>query len=136
MSTIYQMWLNARSKFKMFADDTKVWRIIRDKNDSLKLQNDLQALETWSEKWMLRFNAAKCKIMHMGRDSGASYHLCDSNEQRGLIETELERNLGILVSKDLKWGEQCGKAAKKAMSVLGMIRRTFDMRTMDEKSSR
>ena len=49
------------------------------------------------KKWMFLFNAAKCKIMHMGRDSGASYHLRDSNEQRELIETELERDLGILV---------------------------------------
>ena len=70
----------------------------------------------------------------MGRDSGIKYHLWESKEQKELIGTDLERDLGIMVSKDLKWGEQCGKAAKKAMSVLGMIRRTFDTRTIDEKS--
>ena len=74
---------------KMFADDTKVWQIIRDKNDSLKLQKDLQSLEAWSEKWLLRFNAAKCKIMHMGRDSGIKYHLWESKEQKELIGTDL-----------------------------------------------
>ena len=112
---------------------TKVWQIIRDNNDSLESQKDLQLVEAWSEKWLLRFNAAKCKIMHMGRDSGIKYHLWESKEQKELIGTDLERDLGIMVSKDLKWGEQCGKAAKKAMSVLGMIRRTFDTRMIDEK---
>ena len=116
---------------RMFADDTKIWQVIRDEKDCLKLQEDLQSLEAWSEKWLLRFNAAKCKIMHMGRDSGAKYHLYDSNELKELKITEVERDLGILVSKHLRWGEQCGKAAGKAMSVLGMIRRTFEM--LDEK---
>ena len=37
----------------------------------------------------------------------------------------MERDLGIWVSDDLKWSNQCSKSAAKAMSVLGMIKRTF-----------
>ena len=37
----------------------------------------------------------------------------------------MERDLGIWVSDDLKWRNQCSKSAAKAMSVLVMIRGTF-----------
>ena len=43
----------------------------------------------------------------------------------------MERDLGILVSNDLKWETLCKKAAAQAMSVLGMIRRTFLFVDMD-----
>src|SRR5664279_5330238 len=36
------------------------------------------------------------------------------------------RDLGIMVSDDLKWSHQCNQAAAKVMSTLGMIRRTFN----------
>ena len=65
------------------------------------------------------------------RESGVKYYLGETKEKNELTESELERDLGIWIGKDLKWGEQCGKAAKKAMTVLGMIKRSFEM--IDEK---
>ena len=43
------------SKF-LFADDTKILRQITTRHDSDSLQNDLDSLEDWSERWLLRFN--------------------------------------------------------------------------------
>jgi len=37
-----------------------------------------------------------------------------------------ERDLGILITEEMKWSKQCNSAAAKAMSVLGMIKRTFN----------
>ena len=42
-----------------------------------------------------------------------------------LNETKLEKDLGVLVSYDLKVAEQCNQATKKTMRVLGMINRSF-----------
>ena len=42
-----------------------------------------------------------------------------------LTETEMKKDLGVWIDKDLKWSHQCRKAASKAMSVLGMIKRSF-----------
>ena len=47
-----------------------------------------------------------------------------------ISDTTLEKDLGVLISQDLKVVEQCNKAAKKAMRDLGMVRRTF--RNLDE----
>ncbi|XP_072023434.1 uncharacterized protein [Amphiura filiformis] len=56
------------SKTKMFADDTKLYNRVQ-KNSSKggdDIQEDLNHLKDWSESWLLRFNASKCKCMHMG----------------------------------------------------------------------
>ena len=42
-----------------------------------------------------------------------------------VVESELDRNLGVWVSNHLKWETQCKKATAQAMSILGMIKRIF-----------
>jgi ribonucleases P/MRP protein subunit RPP40 len=73
----------------------------------------------------MKFNAAKCKVMHVGRDNPRHNYYLDGHQ---LEETEVERDIGVLVSKNMKPGEQCEKAAKTAMSVLGQITRAFSYR--------
>jgi len=57
-----------RSSIKMFADDTKLWSTISARNDNQKLQDDLRTLNDWSNKWLLKFNPDKCKVMHVGQN--------------------------------------------------------------------
>jgi len=49
----------------MFADDTKIWTKIVSKEDSGKLQEDLDNFSKWSEKWLLQFNPEKCVVMYI-----------------------------------------------------------------------
>ena len=48
-----------------------------------------------------------------------------------VAESEVERNLGIWVSNDLKWETQCKKGTAQAIFILGMIRRTFPIVDVD-----
>ena len=50
---------NVSSMVQMFADDTKVFNVIKCKEDAEKLQSDLREMQRWSECWQLKFNAAK-----------------------------------------------------------------------------
>ena len=45
----------------LFAYDIKIFRTIIDQNDQGILQHDLNALEQWSNKWLLKFHPSKCK---------------------------------------------------------------------------
>ena len=51
---------------KLYADDTKLYRMIQDSSDSQAIQDDLMMLCDWSDKWLLKFNLEKCTVMHCG----------------------------------------------------------------------
>ncbi|BHF75663.1 hypothetical protein SprV_0501875900 [Sparganum proliferum] len=55
----------------MFADDIKLWTVIRNEDDEAKLQANLDRLEQWSGYWLLPFNVSKCNILRIGRTSSA-----------------------------------------------------------------
>jgi len=42
-----------------------------------------------------------------------------------------EKDLGVIVSKDLKWDKQCSQAVKKANKMLGVIKRHFTDRSKE-----
>jgi len=50
----------------MFADDIKLYRAVRSPEDCLILQRDINVLLELSKYWLLSFNVAKCKVVHIG----------------------------------------------------------------------
>lgn len=48
----------------LFADDSKVFSVIENAADQTQLQEDLNSLTSWAEKWQLHFNCDKCKVVH------------------------------------------------------------------------
>ena len=86
------------------------------------LQDDLDKLVKWSEKWQMLFNFGKCKCIHIGHGN------MDEEYQMGdavLGRTTQEKDLGVTFSADMKVSEQCGIAASKGNQILGLIRRTI-----------
>ena len=75
------------SNMRMFADDTKIYSVIRNFDDCLRLQKDLDQLSQWSRIWLLQFNVAKCKIMRIGNSVSVTYSKGDSVSN---ISTNLE----------------------------------------------
>ena len=64
------------SNIWMFVDDTKIFRTVNNWKQAQLLQDNLDALEEWSNLWQLRFNAEKCKLMHLGsRNKLTEYHM-------------------------------------------------------------
>ena len=57
---------HVNSSIQMFADDTKIFTKVDKPEDTTKLQHNIDELQKWSRKWFLRFNATKCKTMHIG----------------------------------------------------------------------
>jgi len=60
----------------LFAYGTKIYAPIRNEEDHRGLHEDLNNLVNCSNKWQLRFNTTKCKVMHYGRvNSDLGYHV-------------------------------------------------------------
>ena len=110
------------SMTKLFADDTKVYREVNNREDASSLQKDVETLTTWSRVWQLPFNATKCKCMHFGKKN--QQHKYKMNEHT-LEEVEVEKDLGVIVDKNLKFHKHASFAVKKANTILGLIKRSF-----------
>jgi Reverse transcriptase (RNA-dependent DNA polymerase)/Endonuclease-reverse transcriptase len=110
---------------KKFADDTKVGRRVGDASDANELQETLNRLMDWAQKWGMQFNTKKCKVMHFGRNNAEMEYMMGGQV---LEKTSEERDIGVTVTKDLKPAAQCSKAARTAMTVLSQISRSFTYR--------
>jgi Reverse transcriptase (RNA-dependent DNA polymerase)/Endonuclease-reverse transcriptase len=116
-----------RSFLYMYADDTKMFRRIDSDLDRIALQQDLNRLAEWAQKWQLRFNVGKCHIMHIG-GKGVSGQYVMKTETFGeqiLEETSQEKDLGIWITNTLKPSTHIAHAVNKANQLLGLIRRSF-----------
>ncbi len=111
----------------MFADDVKLWQVIKHPSDREALQENLCRLQMWSERWLLDFNVQKCAVLNLRPTNRPiphgirEYYLNDTP-----IPTESsQKDLGIWIQSNLKPSLQCVKAANKATGVLHAIKRAF-----------
>ena len=70
----------------------------------------------------MSFNVDKCSVIHIGHNNMQSnYNM--SNQQ--LPTTDQQRDLGIIITKDLKWQKQKKKRCITANRVLGFVARNL-----------
>ena len=89
------------------------------------MQNTINSLVDWSTRWGMEFNADKCKIMHLGPNN--PQHTYTMGNQT-LSSTDEERDIGVIINKNLKPSKQCSTAANRARAVLNQITRSFHYR--------
>ncbi len=121
---------------KLYADDSKLMCEIRKNKvaeDASRLQKDIDSIVDWCGRWKMVLNISKCKVMHIGfKNPRTLYYMKDSNGQTHALEkTDLERDLGVYISSNLKSRGQVNQAVSKADSVLGVLKRTFMFRGAD-----
>jgi len=100
--------------------NTVNWTIVIDIKGNNFFRNHAEVeVEVWCS--MLEVSAD----VTVGRNCVTKYSMIHETDTRVIEHVKHFRDLGIQVSEDLKWSQQCNQAASKAMSVLGMIRRAF-----------
>ena len=110
---------------KMYADDNKVIAINRP-GLSNGLQLDINKTVEWCKTWSMSLNGSKCKVMHFGKiNSKGKYWIEEGGERQELEKTEVEKDLGVMVTIDGKCSAQVEAAVNKASWTLGRIRKTF-----------
>ena len=53
------------SQERLFADDTAVYLTIGGADDGKVLQNDLNRLSVWEDRWDMEFNPSKCQVVQV-----------------------------------------------------------------------
>ncbi|GAB0183672.1 cAMP-dependent protein kinase inhibitor alpha [Grus japonensis] len=92
-----------------FADDTKLSGEVDTSEGRATLQEDLDKLEEWANKNLMKFSKDKCKVLHLGKHNPGVQHGLGST---WLESSSVEGDLGILVGNKLNMNEQCAAAAK------------------------
>jgi hypothetical protein len=125
---------NISHHVKLYADDSKFLGVIRTDDDARILQEDINKAVVWSELWLMSFNITKCKVMHVGRGkkkSAFDYFMPGVNGTPQRLEvSQNERDLGVIISDDLKLDIQVVSAATKANRMLGMLKKSFRSRKL------
>ena len=122
-----------KGKITMFADDVKLFRIIRSIHDCQELQSDLDKLYDWSVKWQLHFNPKKCQVLRIGNPPPYNYSIVDvTSGKKVLLKSEMSaRDLGVTHSADLKHERHVKEIVAKATKVCFTIKRTIGHLTPD-----
>ena len=110
-----------------FADDAKVFRKIKSDADRQQLQDDLNKLTKWSDKWQMLF---KCKCLHTGHRKEDAHYTMDDTV---LNTTVKEKDLGLTISADMKVSEQCAIAAAKGTQILGLRLKECGLTTLETR---
>ena len=115
-------------KVSKFADDTKIACSVRNIDGCIKVQQNIDKLVGWADKWQMNFNNKKCKVLHVGYSNK-----CFNYEMNGdwLESVEREKDLGIVISSNLKVSEQCLEARNRANRMLGIISRNVSYKSRE-----
>ena len=114
------------TKVKLLADDTKAYQRIRvgkEQQDAMALQDTVNEIHSWAEKWQMKIHPDKTRVLHVGPENPRLRYLIDKVD----IQTnDLHKDIGFLIPGSLSTANHIQKARARALMEIGIIRRTFD----------
>ena len=90
-----------------------------------RLQDEINNLVKWADKWLMSFNTDKCVVMHLGNGNVMyAYYM------NGVLmkTTECEKDIGVYMTPSLKPSVHIAEAVKKANRALGTLLRCLSYR--------
>ena len=100
----------------LYADDTKIWRVIECEQDHLTLDNDIAYLNSWATENKMRFHPKKCKVLSFCNSKPPFIDILPETEfmySLGpvyLDYVDSEKDLGVDMTPKLNWTLQCNRS--------------------------
>ena len=127
--TLFLVYINdlgdgIKSTVRLFADDTMLYSSVREEADQIALQEDLNKLETWEERWQMSFNVDKCHqltVTNKTKKRETSYTL----HGQTLEKVTDAKYLGVEISEKLNWKTHINSITSKANKSSAFINRNL-----------
>jgi hypothetical protein len=112
------------SDINLFADDTSLMNIIDQLLDSYTTVNsDLKKLATWSDQWLVTYNATKTVALHITKRREGVNHPPLFLKGTKIAEVPSHCHLGIDIENAFTWSTHISRIAGKGAKCVGLMRR-------------
>ena len=115
---------NIQSTVRLFADDTIVYIALKPPSNAKTLQQDLEKLGEWEQKWKMEFHPDKCEVIPITRNRTPIINKYVLHNHT-LNTTKNAKYLGVTITSDLNWNTHIDNITAKANRTLGFIRRNI-----------
>jgi Reverse transcriptase (RNA-dependent DNA polymerase) len=116
------------SQFLLFADDLKIFHVIKDYSDCLKLQCDINNLADWCKSNCMELNLSKCFAINFNR-SLTNFNFTYSINSLDIESVSSIKDLGVLFDVKLTFSQHIINISLKSRKLLGYIQRNSSFLT-------
>lgn len=107
----------------LFADDVKLFSVVRDYSDSCKVQQDLDALAQWCSLNRLELNLNKCFVLTFSRKAMNTIVYNYELNNCAISRCNEMKDLGVIFDSKLTFSKHVDYIVSKAFAMIGFIRR-------------
>ena len=103
------------SNIKLFADDTSLSMVLENPIITADILNDdIQKIQSWANKWLATFNPAKTESMLISKIMNKPDHPPLFMQNQQITEVPEHNHLGVILSNDCSWSVHIKYITEKA----------------------
>ena len=110
----------SHSRFLLFADDMKVFRVVNKQCDAIKLQADLSSLDNYCHINKLDLNVSKCFSITFARKKH-TFAFTYAIKNHNLTSQSEAKDLGVILDRRLMFDKHITNTINKASKALGFV---------------
>ena len=112
------------STIRLFADDTSLYIIVESSEEAANtLNQDLNRISAWAEKWLVSFNPQKTDSMILSRKTNKPIHPNILMNNQIIAEVNHHKHLGLIFETNGSWHEHIKLITAKAWQRVHVMRK-------------
>ena len=121
----------SESIISIFADDTRLTKVIKNEEDLENFQEDLEKLYSWAKDNNMEFNGSKFEVLRYGynEDLKHSTNYLTPEAEDVIDVKNVLRDLGVIVNSEGTFKDHIDMVCSKVNQKAGWVLRTFKCRT-------